>query len=125
VAAELLRWSRTAGTVVIVGAYKPGLHGVDLLSVMFAEITIVGTRIYQRSDIEAAIHLVTTGVVDAHRFDQQSLSAERGGWRRGKFAPWRGPEDTDRARPSMIGATGSWVFTTCQRSRHQRLLISV
>jgi len=67
VAAELLRWSRTAGTVVIVGAYKPGLHGVDLLSVMFAEITIVGTRIYQRSDIEAAIHLVTTGVVDAHR----------------------------------------------------------
>jgi (R,R)-butanediol dehydrogenase/meso-butanediol dehydrogenase/diacetyl reductase len=52
--------------VVIVGAYKPGLHGVDLLSVMFAEITIVGTRIYQRSDIEAAIHLVTTGMVDAH-----------------------------------------------------------
>ncbi len=66
VAGELLSWLRAAGTAVIVGAYKPGLHGVDLLSVMFDEITIIGTRIYQRSDIEAAIHLVTTGRVDAH-----------------------------------------------------------
>jgi 2-desacetyl-2-hydroxyethyl bacteriochlorophyllide A dehydrogenase len=67
VAAELLRWLRVAGTAVIVGAYRPGLHGVDLLSVMFAETTIIGTRIYQRSDIEAAIELVTTGRFDAHR----------------------------------------------------------
>ena len=34
---------------------------------MFAEITIIGTRIYQRSDIEAAIELVTTGKLDARR----------------------------------------------------------
>jgi len=27
---------------------------------MFSEITIIGTRIYQRSDIEAAIELITT-----------------------------------------------------------------
>jgi (R,R)-butanediol dehydrogenase / meso-butanediol dehydrogenase / diacetyl reductase len=67
VAAELLRWLRTQGTAVIVGAYSPGLHGVDLLSVMFAEITMIGTRIYQRSDIEAAIELVTAGKLDAHR----------------------------------------------------------
>ena len=67
VAGELLRWLRTAGTAVIVGAYHPGLHGVDLLSVMFAESTIIGTRIYQRSDIEAAIELITTGKLDAHR----------------------------------------------------------
>lgn len=67
VAGELLRWVRVAGTAVIVGAYKPGLHGVDLLSVMFAETTIIGTRIYSRSDIEAAIDLVTTGRLDAHR----------------------------------------------------------
>ena len=67
VAGELPRWLRTAGTAVIVGAYHPGLHGVDLLSVMFGEITIIGTRIYQRSDIEAAIALVTTGKFDAHR----------------------------------------------------------
>jgi (R,R)-butanediol dehydrogenase/meso-butanediol dehydrogenase/diacetyl reductase len=67
VAGELLRWLRTAGTAVIVGAYHPGLHGIDLLSVMFAEITIIGTRIYQASDIEAAIELVTSGKLDAHR----------------------------------------------------------
>jgi (R,R)-butanediol dehydrogenase / meso-butanediol dehydrogenase / diacetyl reductase len=67
VAPELLRWLRTHGTAVIVGAYKPGLHGVDLLSVMFAEITIIGTRIYQRSDVVAAIELVTTGKLAAHR----------------------------------------------------------
>jgi (R,R)-butanediol dehydrogenase / meso-butanediol dehydrogenase / diacetyl reductase len=67
VAGVLPRWLRTAGTAVIVGAYHPGLHGVDLLSVMFGEITIIGTRIYQRSDIEAAIALVTTGKFDAHR----------------------------------------------------------
>jgi threonine dehydrogenase-like Zn-dependent dehydrogenase len=39
---------------------------MDLLSVMFAEITIVGTRIYQRGDIEAAIELVITGRLDTH-----------------------------------------------------------
>lgn len=71
VAAELLRWLRVAGTAVIVGAYKPGLHGVDLLSVMFAETTIIGTRIYQRSDIEAAIDLVTNGRMDARRMISQ------------------------------------------------------
>ena len=67
VARELFLWLRAAGTAVIVGAYQPGLHGVDLLSVMFGEITIMGTRIYQRSDIEAAIELVTTGRLDAHQ----------------------------------------------------------
>ena len=56
-----------AAGAVIVGASSPGLHGVDLLSVMFAEITIIGTRIYQRTDIEAAVELITAGKVDAHR----------------------------------------------------------
>jgi (R,R)-butanediol dehydrogenase / meso-butanediol dehydrogenase / diacetyl reductase len=67
VTGELFGWLRTAGTAVIVSAHRPGLHGIDLLSVMFAEITIIGTRIYQRSDIEAAIELVTTGKLDARR----------------------------------------------------------
>jgi (R,R)-butanediol dehydrogenase / meso-butanediol dehydrogenase / diacetyl reductase len=77
VAGELLRWLRTAGTAVIVGAYSPGLHGVDLLLVMFAEITIIGTRTYQRSDIEAAIELVTTGKVNAHRLISQIFPLEQ------------------------------------------------
>ncbi len=65
VAPALLGWLRVGGTAVIVGAYAPGVHGVDLLQLMFAEQTVVGTRIYLRSDIEAAVHLVTTQQLDA------------------------------------------------------------
>jgi (R,R)-butanediol dehydrogenase / meso-butanediol dehydrogenase / diacetyl reductase len=67
VAGELLSWLRAAGTAVIVGAYQPGFHGIDLLSVMFDEITIIGTRIYQRREIEDAINLVYSRKLDAHR----------------------------------------------------------
>jgi (R,R)-butanediol dehydrogenase / meso-butanediol dehydrogenase / diacetyl reductase len=67
VAGELLSWLRAAGTAVIVGAYQPGLHGLNLLSVMFDEITIIGTRIYQHRDIEDAINLVYNRKLDAHR----------------------------------------------------------
>src|SRR3954452_11325667 len=65
VAATLLGWLRVGGTAVVVGAYGPGVHGVDLLQLMFAEMTVVGTRIYLREDIEAAIALVTSGRLDA------------------------------------------------------------
>ena len=61
-----------AAGAVIVGAYSPGLHGVDLLSAMFAEITIIGTRIYQRTDIE----LITAGKVDAHRLISKIFSLD-------------------------------------------------
>jgi threonine dehydrogenase-like Zn-dependent dehydrogenase len=67
VAGELLSWLRPAGTAVIVGAYHPGLHGINLLSVMFDEITIIGTRIYQHRDVEDAVHLVYNRKLDAHR----------------------------------------------------------
>ena len=63
-----------AAGAVIVGASSPGLHGVDLLSVMFAEITIIGTRIYQGTDIEAAVELITAGKVDAHRLISKIFS---------------------------------------------------
>jgi (R,R)-butanediol dehydrogenase/meso-butanediol dehydrogenase/diacetyl reductase len=65
VAATLLGWLRVGGTAVVVGAYGPGVHGVDLLQLMFAEMTVVGTRIYLREDIEAAIGLVASGRLDA------------------------------------------------------------
>src|SRR4029453_10751150 len=67
VAGELLRWLRSAGTAVIVGAYQPGLHGIDLLSVMFDEITIIGTPIYSHPDIEAAIGLIAKGKLDTRQ----------------------------------------------------------
>jgi threonine dehydrogenase-like Zn-dependent dehydrogenase len=74
VAGELLPWLGVAGTAVIVGANKPGRHGLDLLSLMFAETTIIGTRIYQRGDIEAALDLVTTGRLDAHRLISKTFA---------------------------------------------------
>jgi (R,R)-butanediol dehydrogenase/meso-butanediol dehydrogenase/diacetyl reductase len=64
VAPTLLRWLRVGGTAVVVGAYPSGVHGLDLHHLMFAELTVVGTRIYRHSDIEAAIDLVTTGRLD-------------------------------------------------------------
>jgi (R,R)-butanediol dehydrogenase / meso-butanediol dehydrogenase / diacetyl reductase len=64
-----------AGAVTSV-PLRPGLHGVDLLSVMFAEITIIGTRIYQRTDIEAAVELITASKVDAHRLISKIFSLD-------------------------------------------------
>jgi 2-desacetyl-2-hydroxyethyl bacteriochlorophyllide A dehydrogenase len=60
----LLGWLRVGGTAVVVGAYPPGVHGVDLLQLMWSEATVLGSRIYLRDDIEAAIGLVTSGRVD-------------------------------------------------------------
>jgi len=67
VAGELLPWLPVAGTAVIVGANKPGRHGLDLLSVVVAAFTNIGIRICQRGDTDVAIDLVTTGRLDAHR----------------------------------------------------------
>ncbi len=60
VAARACDRVRGAGTLVIVGAYPPQPVGFDLLRVMFAELTVIGTRIYDRSDISAAIDLLAT-----------------------------------------------------------------
>ncbi|MGI8867924.1 MAG: zinc-dependent alcohol dehydrogenase [Mycobacteriales bacterium] len=60
-AAQLLAWSRPAGRIVLVGAYPPGSHPVDLLGLMFGEHKVIGTRIYTRADILAAIDLLETG----------------------------------------------------------------
>jgi (R,R)-butanediol dehydrogenase/meso-butanediol dehydrogenase/diacetyl reductase len=61
VAARACDWVRGAGTLVIVGAYPPHPVGFDLLRVMFAELTVLGTRIYDRDDISAAIDLLAAG----------------------------------------------------------------
>lgn len=46
---------RPGGRLVVVGAYPPQPPPFDLLRVMFAELTVIGTRIYDRPDIAAAI----------------------------------------------------------------------
>ena len=57
-AAAVTTWVRAQGRVVIVGAFPPGSHGIDLLRVNFAELTVIGSRIYTRRDIQAAIDLL-------------------------------------------------------------------
>lgn len=51
-------WVRPGGRLVVVGAYPPTPPPFDLLRVMFAELTVLGTRIYDRADILAAIELL-------------------------------------------------------------------
>jgi threonine dehydrogenase-like Zn-dependent dehydrogenase len=55
----LATWVRAQGRIVIVGAFPPGAQGIDLLRVNFAELTVIGSRIYSRKDIEAAIALLS------------------------------------------------------------------
>lgn len=68
VAPTIARWVRPGGRVTLVGAYPPGPQAVELLQFMFAELTLVGTRIYTRPDILAAIDLVVTGAIDPAGF---------------------------------------------------------
>jgi 2-desacetyl-2-hydroxyethyl bacteriochlorophyllide A dehydrogenase len=60
VAAQACDWVRGAGTLMIVGAYPPRPVAFDLLRVMFAELRVFGSRIYDREDITAAIDLLAT-----------------------------------------------------------------
>lgn len=68
VAPTVARWVRPGGRVTLVGAYPPAPQPVELLQFMFAELTLVGTRIYTRPDILAAIDLISAGAVDARSF---------------------------------------------------------
>jgi len=78
VAPTLASWARAGGTIVLVGAYTPGTHGIDLLRLMFSELTLLGTRIYARADIEAAISLVATGAIDTNPLITEVLPLTRG-----------------------------------------------
>jgi (R,R)-butanediol dehydrogenase/meso-butanediol dehydrogenase/diacetyl reductase len=55
------------GRVVVVGVYgRPA--AVDLQAATFKELTIVGTRVYSRADLAAAIEMIVAG-----RFDPEPL----------------------------------------------------
>lgn len=61
VADMLAKITKVRGKIVIVAAYKqPPV--IDLLSVMFKELTIQGTRVYTKEDFEMAIEMLTKSV---------------------------------------------------------------
>jgi len=57
---------RVQGTSVVVGSYKKPPE-VDLLKVEFKELTLVGTRVYERRDFEVAIAILQSGRVNFER----------------------------------------------------------
>ncbi len=78
VAPTMSRWVRPGGRVTLVGAYPPAPQPVDLLSFMFGELTLIGTRIYTRADILAAIELVTRDAVDFDSLVTQVIPLSQG-----------------------------------------------
>ena len=54
---------RVQGTGVVVGSYKKPAE-VDLLKIEFKELTLVGTRVYERRDFAAAIAILQSGRID-------------------------------------------------------------
>jgi len=64
--ATILDVLRVQGTSVVVGSYKKPPE-VDLLKVEFKELTLVGTRVYERRDFEVAIAILQSGRVNFER----------------------------------------------------------
>ncbi|HEY5201532.1 MAG TPA: alcohol dehydrogenase catalytic domain-containing protein [Acidothermaceae bacterium] len=54
--------AKVRGTIVVVGIH-PEPRGVDLQRIFWRELTIVGARVYERTDFEAAVELVSSGVI--------------------------------------------------------------
>ncbi|WP_249998554.1 zinc-binding dehydrogenase [Actinoplanes sp. M2I2] len=63
VAAATTGWIDPGGRIVLVGVYSRPAP-VDLQRVTFAEIEMIGTRVYRRDDLETAIRLLDSGAVD-------------------------------------------------------------
>jgi (R,R)-butanediol dehydrogenase / meso-butanediol dehydrogenase / diacetyl reductase len=67
VAAALAEAARPGGRVVLVGIYGPPA-ALDLRALAFKELTLIGTRVYSRDDIQVATAMVADG-----RFDPAPL----------------------------------------------------
>ena len=54
--------AKVRGTIVVVGIH-PEPRAVDLQRIFWRELTIVGARVYERTDFETAVELVSSGVI--------------------------------------------------------------
>jgi 2-desacetyl-2-hydroxyethyl bacteriochlorophyllide A dehydrogenase len=59
-AARLPGWVRPGGRLVVIAAYQPEPVPFPLLELMFRELEVIGSRVYRREDIEAAIEIVAS-----------------------------------------------------------------
>ena len=54
--------AKVRGTIVVVGIHSEP-RAVDLQRIFWRELTIVGARVYEKSDFETAVELVSAGVI--------------------------------------------------------------
>jgi 2-desacetyl-2-hydroxyethyl bacteriochlorophyllide A dehydrogenase len=78
VAPTISRWCRPGGRVTLVGAYPPAPQSVELLTFMFGELTLIGTRIYTRGDILAAVELISAAAVNVDALVTQVIPLSEG-----------------------------------------------
>lgn len=75
VAAIVTKVVRVRGTVVIVGVYKKPTE-LDLQALNFLELTMVGTRVYTRADVEAAVAMIEADSLGLGRLPVRSFALE-------------------------------------------------
>lgn len=76
VAAVLPAAARVRGTVVLVGVHKKPAE-VDLQAITFAELTVVGVRVYTRADVEHAVGLLEADALGLGRLPVQVFDLDR------------------------------------------------
>lgn len=76
VAGQLASVVRVLGTIVVVGVYKSPAE-VDLQSITFKEITVVGVRVYTRADVEEAVSLIESGALGLGRLPVEVFPLEQ------------------------------------------------
>lgn len=57
--------AKVRGTIVVV-AIHPAPRAVDLQRVFWRELTLVGARVYERTDFDTAVELISAGAIPAH-----------------------------------------------------------
>jgi (R,R)-butanediol dehydrogenase/meso-butanediol dehydrogenase/diacetyl reductase len=75
VAALLTKAARVRGTVVLVGVYKKPVE-VNLQAVTFAELNLVGVRVYTRDDVERAVELIEDESLPLDRLPVEQFALE-------------------------------------------------
>lgn len=75
VAAQLPRAVAVRGTVVLVGVYKSPTE-LDLQTVTFAELSLIGVRVYTTEDFRDAVRLIEGGALGLERLPVASFPLE-------------------------------------------------
>ena len=100
VAALLPRLVRPAGRIGLVGTYGRPVE-LDLQAVLFRELTVLGNRVYQPADIDAALRDAGGRPGGVQTADQRSRRARRGAG---------GVRAVARGRGSQVPRRDGWAF---------------